>query len=333
MKHSSLKVTITRGGCMESQHLVKAIIVNNQGEILESWGDIDTPVYPRSAIKAMQALPMIEAEGHKRFGFSSEEIAICCASHNGENTHHKTVENMLSKLGYTENNFECGIHWPLRAETSYQLAATGVKPDQLHNNCSGKHAGMLALAKVLDCEPRGYIEVDHPVQKAIAKVMSEMCEYDYTQANWSPDGCSAPTWAIPMRNLALAFAKFASPEHLNEARRLACLTLYDAVVKHPFMVAGTERYCTDMMTVLGDKVFLKTGAEGVYVAAIPSLKLAIAIKCEDGATRAAESAMTTLLDHVGITKGISDESLSRFRRPIISNWNKRITGDIVCQLD
>ena len=332
MQHDSLAVQVSRGGIVESEHSIKAVIVSSTGEVVESWGDVAALVYPRSAIKAMQALAFIEMNGAELFNFTAEEIAICCASHGGEPKHVATVQNMLDKLTLSEADFECGCHWPMRAEASYELAGKGKTPSQLHNNCSGKHAGMLGLAKLLGTSPRGYIEVDHPVQQKISATMAQMCEYDYNNAHWSPDGCSAPTWAMPLTNLALAFAKFSSPDELAPARQKACKTLYDAVVQHPFMVAGTERYCTDMMTTLQQRVFLKLGAEGVYVAAIPELKLGIALKCDDGAVRAAESAMTALLDHVGITSFVPDKEMSRYRSVTLKNWQKRITGAITCDL-
>lgn len=332
MQHDPLSVQVMRGSVVESVHSIKAVIVSSSGEVLESWGDVDALVYPRSAIKAMQALAFIEMGGAEQFAFTDEEVAICCASHSGEPEHVATVQSMLDKLASSESDFECGCHWPSRAEASYALAGEGKQPNQLHNNCSGKHAGMLGLAKLLGTPLQGYIDIDHPVQQKISNTMAEMCEYDYSTAPWSPDGCSAPTWAMPLTNLALAFAKFASPENLPEARQKACKTLYDAVVKHPFMVAGTDRYCTDMMTILQKRVFLKVGAEGVYIAAIPELKLAIALKCEDGAVRAAESVMTALLDHVGITSFVADDIMQGYRSVTLKNWEKRTTGAIVCQI-
>lgn len=332
MQHDPLSVQVMRGSVVESVHSIKAVIVSSSGEVLESWGDVDALVYPRSAIKAMQALAFIEMGGAERFAFNDEEVAICCASHSGEPEHVATVQSMLDKLASSESDFECGCHWPSRAEASYALAGEGRTPNQLHNNCSGKHAGMLGLAKLLGTASQGYINIDHPVQQKIADTMAEMCEYDYSTAPWSPDGCSAPTWAMPLTNLALAFATFASPENLPEARQKACKTLYDAVVKHPFMVAGTDRYCTDMMTILQKRVFLKVGAEGGYIAAIPELKLAIALKCEDGAVRAAESVMTALLDHVGITSFVANDIMQGYRSVTLNNWEKRTTGAIVCQM-
>ncbi len=332
MEKSPLTVQVTRGGIVESQHQVHAIIVNHRGETLHQWGNVNQPVYPRSAIKALQALAFIERGGADQFNFSETEIAILCASHNGENEHTTTVSSMLEKLSLTGHDFECGHHWPMRPEASYALAGAGLVPNNLHNNCSGKHAGMLALAKLLNVDHHHYINIDHAVQQEIANTMAQMCEVDFSNAPWSPDGCSAPTWAIPLYNLALGFAKFAEPTTLTTERRVACETLFQAVVNHPFMVAGTARYCTDMMTLLQKRVFLKVGAEGIYIAAIPDLKIAIAMKCEDGAVRAVESVMTALLDFVGATDHIKDDLLAPYRNVSIKNWNKMLTGEIICQV-
>ena len=212
--------------------------------------------------------------------------------------HHKPC---WKKTRFAEADYECGAHWPMRVEAGYALAKAQQEPNQCHNNCSGKHAGMLGLASLLEVPHAQYIEEEHPVQQTIRQTMSEMCDIDMAEAPSSPDGCSAPTWAIPLKNLALGFARFADPSMLDEKRAAACKTLFNAVVNNPFMVAGTNRYCTDMMNALEKRVFLKVGAEGVYIAAIPDLKLAIAMKCEDGAFRGAESAMTKLLDLVGAT--------------------------------
>lgn len=332
MKYKEIDVQVSRGNHIESRHQIKAVIVSSSGEVLDSWGDVEQVVYPRSAIKAMQVLCFIELGGHEKFNLTPAEIAILCASHNAEPKHVATVESILDKIELSESDFECGSHWPIREETSHQLAAQGEQPNQLHNNCSGKHAGMLALASVLGESHRGYINVDHPVQLHIAQVMAEMCEVDYNKADWSPDGCSAPTWAIPLTQLALAFAKFADPILLAPKRQRACRTIYQAVVDNPFMVAGTERYNTELMEFFGDRVFLKGGAEGVYISAIPELKLAIALKCIDGASRAAESAMTALLDHVGIGRTIADTRLDSYRRVDVNNYSKMKSGAITCQL-
>jgi L-asparaginase II len=330
MIHPEINVAVSRGGITESEHRITAVVMNSAGDCLESWGNVIKPVFPRSAIKGLQVLAFVERGGVEQFGFSESELALCCASHNGEKEHVAGAQSMLQKLGLTEQHYECGLHWPMRAEAAYELAREQSEPDQRHNNCSGKHAGMLGLASLLGVDAKGYIDVDHPVQKTIEQTMSEMCEFDMSAAPVSPDGCSAPTWAIPLKNLALGFAKFGDPSALPEARAKACHKIFNAVVNHPFMVAGTDRYCTQMMQVLGNKAFLKVGAEGVYIAAVPEQKIAIALKCEDGATRGAERALTAILDHLGVTRDIAVDKMAQFREPRILNRNAMQTGSIQC---
>ncbi|MFQ3261771.1 asparaginase [Reinekea sp.] len=332
MSNPPIQVNVMRGGIIESAHQIKAIVVDSSGETVSSWGDMEPLVYPRSAIKALQALAFMERGGAQKYGFNEQEIAILCASHNGEKQHTETVQKMLAKLWLTPKDFECGHHWPMRAEAGYELASAGLTPNNLHNNCSGKHAGMLGLAKLLQADHKHYIDIEHAVQKTIAATMAEMCEIDFTNLPHSPDGCSAPTWAIPLYNLALGFAKFADPAMLTAERKTACNTLFGAVVSNPFMVAGTGRYCTEMMQALGQRVFLKVGAEGVYIAAIPDLKLAVALKCEDGAARGAESVMTAILERIGATDHISEDAVAKFKRVRLTNWNKLETGEIISTL-
>lgn len=332
MQHSEIRVQVTRGGITESEHRVNAAIVTSDGNVIDSWGDIETAVYPRSAIKGLQAIAFVERGGPAKFNFTKAELALCCASHNGEPEHVNAAESMLKKLNLAEANYECGHHWPMYAEAAYELARGQAKPDQRHNNCSGKHAGMLGLANLLEVSAQGYIQQDHPVQLAIRTTMSEICDVDMTDAPVSPDGCSAPTWAIPLKNLAYGFARFADPTGLSPERSTACHQLYDAVVENPFMVAGTERYCTRMMNILGKRAFIKVGAEGVYIAAIPELKLAIAMKCEDGAVRAVERVMTALLERLGLFEDLDDSELEKLKQPIIKNWNGFETGSITCEV-
>lgn len=332
MNQPDIVAEVTRGGITESRHRLSAVIVRSNGEIVESWGEVTTPVYPRSAIKALQALAFVERGGVETFGISEQELALCCASHNGEPEHVNAAQSMLDKIHKSESDYECGLQWPMRVEAGYELAQAQQRPDQRHNNCSGKHAGMLGLASILGVDAQGYITPEHPVQQTIVETMSQMCDIDMTAAPSSPDGCSAPTWAIPLYNLALGFARFGDPEDLSQARAQACRKLYQACVNHPFMVAGTERYCTGMMQLLGERVFLKVGAEGVYIAAIPELKLAIALKCADGAKRGAEVVLTALLEHLGMTQDIDDSELAPFRAPEIRNWNGLLTGHVVCEL-
>lgn len=315
-------VELTRGGVVESEHRGRAVIMNSSGDILWSTGDIEQLTYPRSAIKAFQALPMLASGAPEAFGLDDIDLALTCASHAGEAGHTDKVIEFLTKLGLSVTDLECGHHWPLREQATVDLAWRHQRPDARHNNCSGKHAGMLALARQWEWDHRGYVKADHPVQQAIRVCIERCCDTDLAHTPLSPDGCTAPTWAMPLHRLALGFARFADPhrlptEYLEPARRL-----YRAAVRQPFYVAGTGRYCTRMMTALNGRAFLKVGAEGVYIAAIPEWKLGIALKVDSGSAPAAEVALSEILHRLGLPID-PDE-----RRPAIRNRNGLVTGEI-----
>ena len=320
-------VEVTRGEIVESRHRGSAVIVDLKGAIQGQWGDIDAPVYPRSAIKGLQALPLIETGAADDFGFSDAELALACASHGGEDEHARTALAMLEKLGLGEGDLECASHWPMHEETTRLMASRGEMPDQTRNNCSGKHAGMLAVAKALGQPTRGYIKPTHAVQQRILGVFEAMCGLDMGGAPMAVDGCSVPTWGMPLQNLAYGFARFAAPEDLADTRAEACRRIARAVMENPFYVAGTGRYCTEVMQALPN-VFLKTGAEGVYIAALPEYGLGVALKCDDGATRAAEVMMTALLRHIGAITDVDLPKVERFLTVPLENRAKVHVGEI-----
>lgn len=323
-----LTVEVTRNGIVESRHRGSAAIVDVSGHVQASWGDIRQPTYPRSAIKAIQALPMVESGAAAAAGFVDAEIALACSSHNGEPGHTDTTASMLAKLGLGEGDLECGSHWPYREEDAHRMARANEQPCQLHNNCSGKHAGMLALAQHLGGPTKGYVKATHGVQQRILGAMEQMCGIDLTGVAPGIDGCSAPNWPIPLENLAYGFARIADPKDLPDARAEAVRWIKRAVFANPFMVAGTGRFCTEVMKVLGDRAFIKTGAEGVFCAALPAYGIGIALKCDDGATRGAETMMAALLRHVGVIEEADMEALSPWLNPQLRNRANRIVGDI-----
>ena len=312
---------VMRGGIVESRHTGAYAICDRGGKLLASAGDIETPVFPRSAIKAFQCLALVESGAADAFGLSDEEVALACASHNGEPEHVRVARSMLAKAGNTEALYECGAHWPIEEEAHHALVREGVKPGAVHNNCSGKHAGMLAFARQLKADPQDYVTLSHPVQQAIAKTMGAICDCDLSHQPCGIDGCSVPTWAIPLRNMALGFARFTDPSNKAAQRIIA------AVRSHPFMVAGTRRFDTDLMKAL-PRVFVKTGAEGVYCGCIPHAGIGIALKCDDGAGRAAEVAMARLLASLDVWTADERKTLQSFTHHELRNWRKIEVGEV-----
>lgn len=300
-------VEVLRGGIVESFHHGAVAVVDADGGVVFSLGNIDRPIFARSAIKGFQALPLIETGAADRFALNDEELALACASHSGEPEHVRTAERMLKKAGLDGGCLECGAHWPMLNQrtrdgkgpdgdkATIDLFQSGGKPTALHNNCSGKHSGFLCVAVELGHDPRGYVSADHPTMREITASVAAMTSYDLARTAVGVDGCSIPTFAIPLRNIARGFAKFASGNGLAPERARAAARLRVAAAKAPFMVAGSGRFDTFAMELLRERAFTKTGAEGVYCAALPELGLGIALKIADGATRASETVMAALL--------------------------------------
>jgi L-asparaginase II len=324
-------VEVTRGQIIESSHRGAYAVVGPQGTLIGSAGDIDAPVFPRSAIKALQAIPLVESGAADRFGFTAEELALACASHSGESNHLRVLRSMLAKAGLSEDQLECGAHAPHDKAALRELAIATTDPLPAHNNCSGKHAGMLALALMLGSEPKGYIEPGHAVQRAVAATLSELCSVDIASAPRGVDGCSVPTWGIPLRQLALGFHRFASGATLTETRRRAAQRIIEAVRRHPDMVGGRDRFCTRLMAAV-PRAFVKTGAEGVFCGAVPHAGIGFALKCDDGASRASEAAAAALLHSLDVWSAEEREELGAFTTVELHNWRNTEVGRVAAVL-
>lgn len=313
-------VEVLRGGEVESQHRGAAAIVDKTGAIVAAWGDIDQPIYPRSAVKPLQALALVETGAAEKFGVSDREIALACASHNGEPVHVDAVRAWLSRLELTTASLECGPHAPFDAEAQVALLRAHSAPDRAHNNCSGKHAGMLTVARHLDAPTEGYIRADHPVQRLNRQIMSELASVDLSAAPMGIDGCGVPTVAMSLVALARAMARFARPDGAQDARARASERIRAAMAEHPLMVAGRGRFCTEVMEAAAPAILVKTGAEGVFTAMLPKEGLGIALKIDDGATRASECALAALLGRFATPTPAGEAVLGRYAARELRNW-------------
>ncbi len=320
-------VEIMRGGKVESRHRGSVAIVDSSGKTVLALGDVEAMIFPRSAIKGLQALPFIESGAAERFGLTQAEIALSCASHSGEPLHAATSAAMIGKAGLTPASLECGAHWPMGPAAARELAKTGL-PTALHNNCSGKHAGFLCLACAIDENPKGYVARDHIVQREVRAAMEQVTGAHLVDDFCGTDGCSIPTFGLPLRALAHGFAKFGTGQGLGEKRAKAASTLRHAVAAHPFMVGGTNTFDTGVMDVLKIKAFVKMGAEGVYCAAFPDQGLGIALKCDDGASRAAEMMMAAVIAKYLPLKDAESKALQPQLAPRLVNWNGIEVGQV-----
>ncbi len=321
-------VEYVRGGMVESRHRGAAVIIDSHGNVVEKFGDIARPVYARSALKPIQAIPLVESGAAAQFDLSDAEVALACASHGGEPRHVKTVAAWLDKIGLSETDLECGAHPPSHLASANALVAAGKKPCALHNNCSGKHTGFLSTSVHKGEKIKGYIKLEHPVQQRILGILEQLSETDLQNAPKGIDGCGIPVIGVPLERLALAFARMARPAGLPKTRIAAIARIRKAMSAEPFMVAGTGRPCTRIMQKLGDQVQVKMGAEGVFIAMLPHKGLGIALKMADGANRGAEIAMLALLRRAGALDATGELELANAGSGIVLNVAGKPVGSI-----
>ncbi|RVD09310.1 asparaginase, partial [Mesorhizobium sp. M2A.F.Ca.ET.029.05.1.1] len=280
-------VEVTRGAVVESRHRGAVSVFDADGKAVWEIGDTDRPVFPRSAVKAIQALPLVESGAADAYGFGNRELALACASHSGEPAHVELARAMLARAGLDKTALECGAHWP-NHEATLALARAGDVPSALHNNCSGKHAGFLCTCVHSGIAHQGYVKEGHAQQEMVRDAMQSVTGAAHNTGNSAIDGCSIPTYAVPLKNFAQGFARMATGRGFSPERAKAAKRLLSACMAEPFLVAGTGKADVALMQAAPGRIFVKTGAEGVYCAALPELGLGIALKCDDGAGRGAE---------------------------------------------
>jgi L-asparaginase II len=307
-------IELTRGGLVESVHAGAVALVDAEGEVAAALGDIGAAVFPRSAIKPLQVLPLIETGAASRFGFGAPEIALACGSHSGTAAHVALVASMLARAGLTEAALACGVHEPMDAAAARDLVRAGRAPTPLHHNCSGKHAAMLATAVHMGEPAEGYWRPEHPVQVRVRRVLEEMAETRLAPHACGIDGCSVPNWAIPLSGLARAFARLVTGDRLAPERARHCAIVAQACAAHPQFVAGPGRLDTLAIERLPGKALIKGGAEGVCAGAFPERRLGFALKIADGAKRAADWVAATLVAR------LYPEAHGLGPSPVLTNW-------------
>ncbi|MFK4812797.1 asparaginase [Devosia sp. ZW T5_3] len=284
-----------RGNWVENRFRGAYAVVDASGKIIASAGDIERAIFPRSAIKSMQALPIFARHAEEKFHHTSEELALACASHHGEDDHVATASGLLSRLGLSVADLECGAHAPTNPAARDALRAAGADPSALHNNCSGKHSGMLSVALAMGVPTAGYVGRGHAVQKAVRAAVEAVIGEELTEDKCGTDGCSIPTFAAPLRAFAYGFARMATGEGLSPELGLAARRLFDAATAHPHLVAGTGHADTLIMAAFNGRVMQKIGAEGVQCGAIRDKGWGYAIKCDDGNPAASQAMLAGLL--------------------------------------
>lgn len=318
---SPVLAEVTRGPVVESVHRGALAIVTSEGEVVLALGDLHRPYYPRSAIKALQTVPVVASGAADAFGLDDRELAVACASHGGTAAHVAAVRHLMQQAGLREADLACGAHWPLDSEAGRKLAREGRGPSAVHNNCSGKHAGMIATAKHLGMPLEGYERIDHPLQVMVRETIEAFADAPLADAPVGTDGCSVPTWALPLPVVARSFARFATGDGLSESHGSAARRLFDACVAEPVMVDGERRFVTEVLARADGAIFLKGGAEGFYCAGFRESGLGLALKIDDGARRASETVLAAviarLLPHVRDLRGLTDRPLRNWRGVLV----------------
>lgn len=326
---------ITRADIVESVHHGALAVSDPDGRLRFAWGDPNLLTFMRSAAKPMQALVLVESGAAQAFDLTPEEVAVICASHSGTDAHVATVRGIQDKIGIDETELKCGVHPPYDPETSWRLRAAGEEPTPLRHNCSGKHTGMLALARFLGVSLEGYTDAMHPVQQRIASVVAEMCGLEQKQLILGIDGCSVPTFAVPLKAAAYAFARLVDPSGLPRERADACRIIVESMTSHPDMVAGPDRFDTRLMRAMQGQIVAKGGAEGYQglglrpgSGADPPRGLGVALKIADGDLkgRARPRVCSRLLEALGVMDEAGFESLVGLYPQEIRNNRGRNVG-------
>lgn len=317
-----LEVALIRGNAVESRHRVHAVVTGRKGEVLYRWGDAALTFYPRSAVKLFQAASWVSLGLDREYDLGQEHLSIACGSHHGEAEHTSLVEAWLTKLGLSEEDLECGAHPPYHAATAEALVREGKAPTQLHNNCSGKHSGLLTFCRAQGWDTHGYTFFDHPVQEALRATLGRFYGTELGRSLWGIDGCGIPTYAVTLETMAASMAAAADPKALGRELGDAVRALNAAVVAKPRLIGGSNSFCSQVVAETEGRVLAKLGAEGVYAAWIPQAGMGLAMKCEDGAARATEVAMAAVLRELGHPLG--------FHSALVRRWTGEVVGTYVC---
>lgn len=321
-------VEVYRGEVLESFHRGVVCIVDRDGKTLYSEGDTQQLCYPRSALKFFQQIPFLMSGAADALGLTEQEIAVTCGSHNGEEVHVNAVDAILKKAGLDRSALQCGPQFPSHRKTSNALIAAGKKPEAIHNNCSGKHAGFLAYCVYLGLPIETYIDPNHPVQQEIRKLVADFHDRKESEMAVALDGCSAPIYAIPVYHQTLAYMRLAHPAFGDSALRNACDRLILAARNHPMMIAGSGRYCTDLIQETQHHLIGKTGAEGIYSLSFHQEVIGACIKIDDGKMLPQYNVAQKLVEKSGLFSEDELTSLHPYLTAPITNFNKWETGHI-----
>lgn len=323
-----LLVEVTRNDVVESRHFGSAVVCDDRGNVLHGWGDIEKLIFPRSALKPLLAIDLVNSGASGHYGLSDAEITIACASHQGEPMHQQLVTAWLARLELTEDSLACGADLPDDVDSAQKLLASGQQGCRVHHNCSGKHAGFLTMALHLKMPLEGFHLVDHPLQQLSMNGLSKLAGVNVLDYPAGIDGCGFPAPTMPLSKLALMVARFANPADLADDRAQAIFRIQQAIIREPLYAAGHGTLVSELNQATNGAVLAKTGAEGVITAALPERGLGIALKISDGSARARSTALLEILDHLGVLADAEKQQLQVHIAPQIENSRGLVVGEI-----
>lgn len=323
-----LFVEVLRNNTVESRHFGAAVVCDFNGNVIESWGDINRLIFPRSALKPMLAIQLIESGACDHFSLSDAELSLACSSHQGEPIHQELVKSWLHRLGLTEDDLACGPVLPEDTESAHKILAAGQHGCRIHHNCSGKHTGFLTTGLHLNLPLANYHLLEHPLQQLSMKILSDIADVDLNEYPMGIDGCGLPAPTMPLVQLGRAVARFAKPVELSDTRSQAIYRLHKAITHEPLYVAGHGTVVTELNDVTKGAVLAKTGAEGIITAALPERGIGVALKIADGSSRARGVALLAILDHMGVLSDAEKLQLESHINPKIINSRGLVVGEI-----
>ena len=321
-------IEVTRGELVECTHSAHIAVVNSNGELIYSYGDPAKVIYARSSVKPIQAIQVLETKATEKYEITDREISFMCSSHSGEPYHVECTREILKKAGIGTEKLNCGIHVPGNSQIYKELIESGETLTQEHNNCSGKHSGMLISAKNLNEDLDTYLDINHPVQQRILEDIAYVCGYNKEDIKIGIDGCGAPVHAMPLEKFAYGFARLADYEKLGY-KGVYAKKITESMMKYPEMVAGRDRFCTALMNVCGDRIFGKAGAQGVYLVGDKKSNIGIAVKIDDGSGQATACATMEVLRQLNLINKEELKGLSTFSNPKLLNARKDVIGEMI----
>ncbi len=320
---------VMRGNLIENYHRGAFCFVDSSGEIISSFGNVENLIFPHSAIKSIQALAIYHSGAKEKYSLNEQEIALICASHFATKEHVEIVKNILHKIGCDISDLACGAHAPIDVKARKSLFAAGIRPSAVHNACSGKHAGMLAVARALNIEIKDYTNPKHEVQRLVQQMIENIIGEELTEYNYAIDGCSVPTWAASLKSFAFGFAKMSSGELLSKQERLAVHDIFNACVKYPHLIRGENSLDSDLMAAFGGRLIIKIGSDGVFCGVFREENIGFALKIDDGNLEVAEVVIANMLLELPNLQASEVSILQKYRKKTLYNWRKIAYGKIV----